>query len=205
MRCHFSPLCPTDRRYIYVASYCGKVFIYDILSGQTSKEMPLEKEKNIYTAAVLDDKLGAPMRDAAWHPDKMEIISTNLKGNIYKWYNGNLEEDQDREEAERGEELRTNQRSVFDMFQPDYDDDEGIDEIDQEIDSEELENKDNSQTEETYEDEGISSIFHDHDESKERQDREDEDRDEEDQEEQQDEEKEKEEEEDFQDSNQESD
>jgi hypothetical protein len=33
------------------------------------------------------------MRDAAWHPDKMEIISTNLKGNIYKWYNGNLEED----------------------------------------------------------------------------------------------------------------
>ena len=56
MRCHFSPLSTTDRRYIYVASYCGKVFIYDILSGTTSKEMPLEKEKNIYTAAVLDDK-----------------------------------------------------------------------------------------------------------------------------------------------------
>lgn len=35
MRCHFSPLGPTDRRYIYTASSCGKIFLYDILQSTT--------------------------------------------------------------------------------------------------------------------------------------------------------------------------
>lgn len=35
---------------------------------------------------MLDDKADEPMRDAAWNPEKMEIISTNLKGNIYRWF-----------------------------------------------------------------------------------------------------------------------
>lgn len=85
MRCHFSPLGPTDRRFIYTASYCGRLFIYDILSNETkiiTKDASLEfsNEKKSYTAAILNDMENSPVRDAVWHPQKMEIITTNLRG-----------------------------------------------------------------------------------------------------------------------------
>lgn len=101
MRCHFSPLGPTDRRYIYTASFCGKVFLYDILTGAVSEKPslgPIDSSKTKdsavemhgYTAAVLDDMEGSPIRDAVWHPNKMEIITTNLEGQIFLWRNSQL-------------------------------------------------------------------------------------------------------------------
>lgn len=72
MRCHFSPLGPTDRRYIYTASSCGRLFIYDILTGRSRSTdgelVGFEEEKTSYTAAVLNDLERSPIRDAIWHP-----------------------------------------------------------------------------------------------------------------------------------------
>ncbi len=30
------------------------------------------------------------IRDVAWHPFKMEIYSSNLNGDIYRWFNSQL-------------------------------------------------------------------------------------------------------------------
>ncbi|EAS04686.2 WD domain, G-beta repeat protein (macronuclear) [Tetrahymena thermophila SB210] len=129
MRCHFSPLGPTDRRYIYTASYCGKVFLYDILSN-TTKHLEFQEEKNQYTAGILNDMEQTCVRDAAWHPKKMEIITTNLKGKLFKWFNNDLyfEEIEDLEKQNKIEDESNSEQSraqsQFENYRWEYEDED---------------------------------------------------------------------------------
>lgn len=70
IRCHFSPETMTNCRYVYTGSACGRVFIWDIFTGQTVAEY-FVNNRNI-------------VRDCVWHPFQPTIIMTNLEGMIYK-------------------------------------------------------------------------------------------------------------------------
>ncbi|KAL4503134.1 hypothetical protein ABPG72_014363 [Tetrahymena utriculariae] len=186
MRCHFSPLGPTDRRYIYTASYCGKVFLYDILSS-TTKHLDIQDEKNQYTAGILNDMEQSCVRDAAWHPTKMEIITTNLKGQLFKWFNNDLyfEELEDLEkqnqiEEESYQESSGRRQSQFENYRWDYEDEDlsenddknyEEDEDDEEEDEDQDEDVDKNyeNNDKNYEDEDTNGE-HDHNEELENED-----------------------------------
>lgn len=70
IRCHFSPESMTNCRYVYTGSACGRVFIWDIFTGQAVAEY-FVNHRNI-------------VRDCVWHPFEPAIIVTNLEGMIYK-------------------------------------------------------------------------------------------------------------------------
>ncbi|EGR30032.1 WD repeat protein [Ichthyophthirius multifiliis] len=70
MRCHFSPQNMTEGRYLYTASSCGKLYMYDILNYKDF-------------ACVLNDNKQTIIRDAVWHPNKMEIITNSEEENLY--------------------------------------------------------------------------------------------------------------------------
>lgn len=71
IRCHFSPENLTSSRYIYSGSSCGRVFIWDILTGKNVAQYLPRRNKSI-------------ARDCTWHPNQPFILSTNLDGMIYK-------------------------------------------------------------------------------------------------------------------------
>lgn len=56
IKCHFSPMSSTGGRYVYSASGCGKIFIYDLINGKT--------------AGILDNGSSEILRDVYWHPEK---------------------------------------------------------------------------------------------------------------------------------------
>eukprot|EP01017_Pseudomicrothorax_dubius_P025125 TRINITY_DN2681_c0_g1_i2.p1 TRINITY_DN2681_c0_g1~~TRINITY_DN2681_c0_g1_i2.p1 ORF type:complete len:461 (+),score=44.67 TRINITY_DN2681_c0_g1_i2:109-1491(+) len=71
IRCKISPIATTGGRFAYTGSYDSKIFVYDLLTGQT--------------AAVYRQKDSAIIRDCAWHPKKQVVISTNFRGAINAW------------------------------------------------------------------------------------------------------------------------
>ena len=72
IRCHFSPEHSTGRRYLYSASACGKVFIYDIIRNEQ--------------AAILDYGTDEIVRDCLWHPYNNSIFVPDWSGNLVEWY-----------------------------------------------------------------------------------------------------------------------
>lgn len=72
IRCHFSPDFLTNNRYLYSGSACGRIFVWDALSGESIAEYSVRKDQDI-------------VRDCVWHPYKTSIMMTNLGGAIYEW------------------------------------------------------------------------------------------------------------------------
>ncbi|KYR00495.1 WD40 repeat-containing protein [Tieghemostelium lacteum] len=70
IRCYFSPTETTAQKYIYTGSFQGNIYIYETLTGKLVQ--------------ILKDQRGT-IRDLAWSPHSMEIISTNWAGCIVKW------------------------------------------------------------------------------------------------------------------------
>jgi len=70
IRCYFSPLESTGQKYIYSGSADGRIFIYDVLSGENIR--------------ILDQGQGV-IRDLAWSPCSQELISGSWHGYITKW------------------------------------------------------------------------------------------------------------------------
>jgi len=69
IRCQFSPLETTGQRYLYSGSACGKVFIYDLLTGDLAQVLEAS-EQNV-------------ARDVSWHPKYPVLASTSFSGDIY--------------------------------------------------------------------------------------------------------------------------
>ena len=70
IRCHFSPLNTTGQKYVYTGSADGKVFIYDLLTGEVVKE--------------LGGHQGC-VRDVSWHPTNLDLVSSSWDGSVVKW------------------------------------------------------------------------------------------------------------------------
>ncbi|KAL4472348.1 hypothetical protein ABPG72_002831 [Tetrahymena utriculariae] len=180
IRCHFSPLGLTDRRYIHTASYCGKVFLYDILSS-TTKHLDIQDEKNQYTAGtycILNDMEQSCVRDdAAWHPTKMAIITTNLKGQLFKWFNNNLyfEELEDLEkqnqiEDESNQESSGRRQSQFENYRWDYEGEDQSKDDDKKFEEEEDYDEDYDEDDDKNNEDEDTNGEHDHNEELENED-----------------------------------
>lgn len=79
IRCHFSPSFSTNQRFIYCGSSCGKLYIYDTLTGDGIAKLYSKTHRQI-------------IRDAVWDPFRSSIYITDLNGMIYKWrYNSSIE------------------------------------------------------------------------------------------------------------------
>ncbi len=74
IRCHFSP----NKKYIYSGSSQGCVFIYDLEKNETAGILGSSSR------AVNSDSNGV-IRDMRWHPERVEIISSNLNSLVLKW------------------------------------------------------------------------------------------------------------------------
>ncbi|XP_014236596.1 DDB1- and CUL4-associated factor 11 [Trichogramma pretiosum] len=70
IRCRFSPTETTGQRFICTGDGCGRIIIYDVLSG-----------KIIHWCAGHE----ALVRDVNWHPHHPEIVSTSWDGGVYVW------------------------------------------------------------------------------------------------------------------------
>lgn len=70
VRCHFSPEFTTGQRYIYTGCAAGRVVIYDVLTGKVHSVL------SGHTACV---------RDASWHPHRLELVSTSWDGTLGRW------------------------------------------------------------------------------------------------------------------------
>jgi len=70
IRCRFSPLQSTGQKYIYTGSFNGRVYVYDIITGEIVQ--------------VLHGHEGT-VRDVHWHPWKPLLVSTCWDGKIIGW------------------------------------------------------------------------------------------------------------------------
>lgn len=66
----FSPAYSTGQRYIYTGSHDGKIYIYDILTGETKAKL---------------FNHNAPIRDCSWHPYETWLCSSSWDGTWCKW------------------------------------------------------------------------------------------------------------------------
>jgi WD repeat-containing protein 23 len=70
IRAYFSPAATTGQRYIVSGSACGRVFVYDVLTGEVVKV--LQGHQSI-------------VRDVAWHPKRCQIVSGGWDSNLVRW------------------------------------------------------------------------------------------------------------------------
>ncbi|XP_075230110.1 DDB1- and CUL4-associated factor 11 isoform X2 [Lycorma delicatula] len=70
IRCRFSPAFTTGQRYIYTGCASGRIFIYDVLTGEIVKTFKAHE---------------ACVRDVAWHPYRSEIVSTSWDYSVMCW------------------------------------------------------------------------------------------------------------------------
>jgi len=70
IRAYFSPQFTTGQRYIYTGCRNGTIRVFDILSGETVKE--LHEHRSV-------------VRDCAWHPYEPFLVSTSWDGSILEW------------------------------------------------------------------------------------------------------------------------
>jgi WD repeat-containing protein 23 len=87
-RAYFSPAATTGQRYIYAASACGAVTIYDVITCQV-----VSKLNKYHNECV---------RDCSWHPYLPMIASASFDGSVCLWESqaaGEQEADEEEEEA----------------------------------------------------------------------------------------------------------
>ena len=77
IRCHFSPISSTDKRYIYTGSADGKVYIYDSYTGKKAAVLEPEYEEQEMNDIVC--------RDVSWHPYLPIIAATSFDESIYQF------------------------------------------------------------------------------------------------------------------------
>lgn len=70
IRAYISPLETTAGRYIYTGSACGRVYVYDALSGSVLRRLSWHEEV---------------VRDVAWHPRRPMLASIGFDGCIARW------------------------------------------------------------------------------------------------------------------------
>ena len=70
VRCYFSPLLTTGQRYIYTGSHDGRIYIYDVISGDV--------------VALLEHHV-AVVRDCSWHPTEAKLASCSWDGSVVEW------------------------------------------------------------------------------------------------------------------------
>jgi DDB1- and CUL4-associated factor 11 len=73
IRAHWSPLATTGGRYVYSGSACGKVFIFDALTGHVAHEL---------------EGARGTVRDVAWHPTQPRLVCVSWDGTIREWRGG---------------------------------------------------------------------------------------------------------------------
>ncbi|DAZ96342.1 TPA: hypothetical protein N0F65_007992 [Lagenidium giganteum] len=71
VRCHFSPLYSTAQKYIYTGSADGRVYVYDVITGD-----PVE---------IFAMKPKGLTRDVRWHPFDPTIVSPDFYGKLCVW------------------------------------------------------------------------------------------------------------------------
>jgi WD repeat-containing protein 23 len=72
IRCYFSPAETTGQRYVYSGSKDGRVFIYDLYTGEEAMVLSSPESK-------------AVARDVSWHPTYPVLASTSFDGEINTW------------------------------------------------------------------------------------------------------------------------
>jgi WD repeat-containing protein 23 len=70
IRCRWSPAETTGQRYIFSGSQCGSLYVYDILTGETSAVFRFHR---------------SVMRDCDWHPYQPLIASVGWDGSVVRW------------------------------------------------------------------------------------------------------------------------
>lgn len=85
IRCHFSPLHGTNQRFIYTGSYDGKIYLYDINTGENVACLEATNEEDF-------DPQTRIVRDCTWHPYSQNIISGNFQQDLHRWEYLNLRE-----------------------------------------------------------------------------------------------------------------
>lgn len=78
IRSHFSPVHGTNQRFIYSGSYDGKVYIYDINTGENVAYLEVPNDEGY-------DPKNLPVRDCAWHPYAQNLVSGNFNQDIHRW------------------------------------------------------------------------------------------------------------------------
>ncbi|KRX07491.1 WD40-repeat-containing domain [Pseudocohnilembus persalinus] len=111
IRCHFSPNQVNGGRYVYTASGCGKIFIFDIL-----------EQKQV---AVLDSDTGGEIvRDVVWHPSQYKIFAAGWDENLVQWkfnpeYQNKARPEESYEDLEQ-EFPYTNQQQALNQMEEHY-------------------------------------------------------------------------------------
>ncbi|KAH7619642.1 hypothetical protein Ndes2526B_g06624 [Nannochloris sp. 'desiccata'] len=88
-RAYFSPSATTGQRYLYAASACGGITIYDVISCQIVSKLKYHREC---------------VRDCSWHPYLPMLASTSFDGSVCLWQSqapGEEEADAEEEEARK--------------------------------------------------------------------------------------------------------
>lgn len=81
VRCYFSPKETTGQRYVYTNSSDERIYIYDLLSGDTAMILPQE-----YLQSESDkNRIKFPTRDLSWHP-KFPVITQTCFDKSIKIY-----------------------------------------------------------------------------------------------------------------------
>lgn len=71
IRCHFSPLHSTAQKYVFTGSADGRVYVYDVVSGDLVE--------------VFNMKPSGLTRDVRWHPYDPTIVSPDFYGKLCVW------------------------------------------------------------------------------------------------------------------------
>jgi DDB1- and CUL4-associated factor 11 len=88
-RAYFSPAATTGQRYLYAASACGGVTIYDVITCQVVSKLKYHREC---------------VRDCSWHPYLPILASASFDGSVCLWQSqapGEEEADAEEEEARK--------------------------------------------------------------------------------------------------------
>jgi WD repeat-containing protein 23 len=70
IRCYFSPDYSTGQKYIYTGSHDGRIYIYDVVSGEVVGRLEHHR---------------STVRDCSWHPNYPMLVSSGWDGDIAKW------------------------------------------------------------------------------------------------------------------------
>ncbi|KAN0016014.1 hypothetical protein ACTFIU_005964 [Dictyostelium citrinum] len=77
IRCYFSPIETTAQKYIYSGSFNGMIYIYDVLTGKLVKTLTDISQNNSQRSPLI--------RDLAWSPNSLNLISGNWDGKVTSW------------------------------------------------------------------------------------------------------------------------
>ncbi|KAM9968817.1 hypothetical protein ACTFIW_000218 [Dictyostelium discoideum] len=87
IRCYFSPIETTAQKYIYSGSFNGIIYIYDVLTGKLVKTLTDIPQNNSQSNYQNNPQRLHLIRDLAWSPNSLNLISGNWDGRVTSWSN----------------------------------------------------------------------------------------------------------------------